>query len=196
MNDDNLLCYEMNGVPLPPEHGAPVRLIAPGWYGVANVKWLVRIEVTDRRFAGRFMARDYVTIREDTASGQHGLDLHERRHARAQVGAGQGDPSRQTDTRSSAPHGALRSPRCEVQIDDGPWTRRSSTRHRSRDRRLRVEVLVAELGDSRRRASTRSAPGRIDGTATSNQPPTIRPSPAGVTYWENNGQITRRVLIA
>jgi DMSO/TMAO reductase YedYZ molybdopterin-dependent catalytic subunit len=43
MNPNNLLCYEMNGEPLPPGHGAPVRLIAPGWYGVANVKWLSHI---------------------------------------------------------------------------------------------------------------------------------------------------------
>jgi DMSO/TMAO reductase YedYZ molybdopterin-dependent catalytic subunit len=40
MAPDNLLCFGMNGEPLPPEHGYPVRLIAPGWYGVANVKWL------------------------------------------------------------------------------------------------------------------------------------------------------------
>ena len=66
----NLLCYEMNGEPLPPDHGFPVRLIAPGWYGVANVKWLTRIEVTDHRFAGRFMARDYVQIREEQRNGQ------------------------------------------------------------------------------------------------------------------------------
>ena len=45
---DNLLVYEMNGAPLPAAHGCPVRLIAPGWYGVANVKWLTRIEVLDR----------------------------------------------------------------------------------------------------------------------------------------------------
>ena len=64
LSGDNLLCYEMNGVPLPREHGFPLRLIAPGWYGVANVKWLTRIEVMDQRFAGRFMAREYVTIRE------------------------------------------------------------------------------------------------------------------------------------
>ena len=38
-----LLCDEMNGEPLPPEHGFPVRLIAPGWYGVASVKCLTRI---------------------------------------------------------------------------------------------------------------------------------------------------------
>ena len=50
MNPDNLLCYEMNGAPLPAEHGFPLRLIAPGWYGVANVKWLTRIEVMDQRY--------------------------------------------------------------------------------------------------------------------------------------------------
>jgi DMSO/TMAO reductase YedYZ molybdopterin-dependent catalytic subunit len=55
LNGDNLLCYEMNGVPLPAEHGFPLRLIAPGCYGVANVKWLTRIEVMDQRYAGRFM---------------------------------------------------------------------------------------------------------------------------------------------
>jgi len=37
LSRDNILCYQMNGETLPPEHGFPVRLIAPGWYGVANV---------------------------------------------------------------------------------------------------------------------------------------------------------------
>jgi DMSO/TMAO reductase YedYZ molybdopterin-dependent catalytic subunit len=46
--DDVLVAYEMNGEPLPPDHGAPARLIVPGWVGVANVKWLGRIEVSDR----------------------------------------------------------------------------------------------------------------------------------------------------
>ena len=54
MSPNNLLCYEMNGAALPQPHGAPVRLIAPGWFGVANVKWLNRIEVRDTRFMGRF----------------------------------------------------------------------------------------------------------------------------------------------
>jgi DMSO/TMAO reductase YedYZ molybdopterin-dependent catalytic subunit len=60
----NLLCYEMNGEELPDAHGYPLRLIAPGWYGVANVKWLERIQLIDHRYQGRFMARDYVSIRE------------------------------------------------------------------------------------------------------------------------------------
>ena len=54
---------EMNGESLPLENGFPVRLIAPGWYGWPNVKWLTRIEVTDHRYAGNFMARDYVSPR-------------------------------------------------------------------------------------------------------------------------------------
>jgi DMSO/TMAO reductase YedYZ molybdopterin-dependent catalytic subunit len=70
MDPNILLCYEMNGEPLPASHGAPLRLLAPGWYGVANVKWLKRIEVIDTRFAGHFMARDYVTIREEQRDGQ------------------------------------------------------------------------------------------------------------------------------
>ncbi|TJW39674.1 MAG: sulfite oxidase, partial [Mesorhizobium sp.] len=49
-NPDNLLCYEMNGAALPAANGFPLRLIAPGWYGIANVKWLERIEVRDTRF--------------------------------------------------------------------------------------------------------------------------------------------------
>lgn len=60
----------MNGALLPREHGFPVRLIAPGWYGVANVNWLTHIEVRDERHQGRFTARDYVTVREGSQDGQ------------------------------------------------------------------------------------------------------------------------------
>ena len=47
MDSSVLLCYEVNGEPLPTAHGFPIRLVAPGWYGVANVKWLKRIEIRD-----------------------------------------------------------------------------------------------------------------------------------------------------
>lgn len=70
MNPENLLCYEMNGKPLPQANGYPVRLIAPGWYGIANVKWLKRIEIMNTRFMGRFMGRDYVTLRAEQRGGE------------------------------------------------------------------------------------------------------------------------------
>ena len=44
LRDDVLLAYEMNGEPLPPQHGFPLRLVVPGWYGMTNVKWLERID--------------------------------------------------------------------------------------------------------------------------------------------------------
>ena len=50
--DEVLLAYAMNGAPLAPQHGYPVRLIAPGWYGMAHVKWLVRIDVVTEPFTG------------------------------------------------------------------------------------------------------------------------------------------------
>jgi DMSO/TMAO reductase YedYZ molybdopterin-dependent catalytic subunit len=52
LREEPLLAYEMNGSPLLPQHGAPLRLIVPGWYGMAHVKWLSRITVLDRRFDG------------------------------------------------------------------------------------------------------------------------------------------------
>jgi sulfane dehydrogenase subunit SoxC len=52
MDGEVLLADEMNGAPLPPQHGAPVRLVAPGWYGMAQVKWLQRVTVLDRPFDG------------------------------------------------------------------------------------------------------------------------------------------------
>jgi len=52
MRDDVLVAYAMNGQPLLPQHGAPLRLVVPGWYGMASVKWLERIEAIDRAFDG------------------------------------------------------------------------------------------------------------------------------------------------
>jgi len=57
-----MLAYEMNGEPLPAAHGFPVRLIVPGWYGIAQVKWLQRIGLGADRLMTRFMAKDYVTL--------------------------------------------------------------------------------------------------------------------------------------
>ncbi|HEU4356743.1 MAG TPA: sulfite oxidase [Actinomycetota bacterium] len=49
---DVLLAYEVNGLPLPPQHGFPVRLLVPGWYGMTSVKWLRRITVVAEPFEG------------------------------------------------------------------------------------------------------------------------------------------------
>lgn len=57
-----LLAYRMNGQDLPAAHGAPVRLVVPGWYGMASVKWLTKIAVADRPFQGFWQTLDYSTF--------------------------------------------------------------------------------------------------------------------------------------
>ena len=120
MSPDNILCYEMNGAELPAPNGFPLRLIAPGWYGIANVKWLKRIEVRDRPFRNQFMARDYVTIREEEHNG-------ETVWAETSVGRAllKSAPARVTKKDNSyritgAAWGAPIA-KVEVKIDDGPW---------------------------------------------------------------------------
>ncbi|MGZ3425957.1 MAG: sulfite oxidase [Polyangia bacterium] len=60
MDPNVIVAIEMNGRPLPPEHGAPARLIVPGWYGMASVKWLARIAALTEPFEGWFQKQRYV----------------------------------------------------------------------------------------------------------------------------------------
>ncbi len=60
LDPDTMLVYEMNGEPLPAEHGFPVRLLVPGWYGVASVKWLVEIRGLEHPFDGYFQKQRYI----------------------------------------------------------------------------------------------------------------------------------------
>jgi sulfane dehydrogenase subunit SoxC len=65
-----LLAYEMNGAPLPPQHGFPLRLVVPGWYGMQNVKWLTRITVLEEPFEGYQNAVSYRLYNADGEPGE------------------------------------------------------------------------------------------------------------------------------
>ncbi len=60
MQNEVMLAYEMNDLPLLPQHGAPVRVVVPGWYGMASVKWLTRIEAIDSAFTGPQQVGSYM----------------------------------------------------------------------------------------------------------------------------------------
>jgi DMSO/TMAO reductase YedYZ molybdopterin-dependent catalytic subunit len=68
MHEGTLLALRMNGEPLTPSHGFPVRLLVPGWYGVASVKWLRRLEAIRVPFRGYFQTVKY-TVQRQGASG-------------------------------------------------------------------------------------------------------------------------------
>lgn len=70
LREDVLLAYAMNGQTLPAEHGHPLRLIVPRWYGMASVKWLVRIEAIDHAFDGVQQAHSYHFRKE---AGERGV---------------------------------------------------------------------------------------------------------------------------
>ena len=72
--DDVLLATHMNGEPLPPHHGYPLRAIVPGWYGAASVKWLDRITVTNEPDRGFFSTFDYAVF-EKTPAGEQLVPL-------------------------------------------------------------------------------------------------------------------------
>jgi hypothetical protein len=70
MKPEPLLAWALNGQPLGRDHGFPIRVIMPGWYGVANVKWLSEIRLQENRFLGNYQARWYRTVRAVGGSGE------------------------------------------------------------------------------------------------------------------------------
>ncbi len=187
-----LLCYEMNGAPLPSLHGAPVRLIAPGWYGVANVKWLERIEAVPTRYEGRFMGRDYVTMRK----AQHGADTVVRftsvghtllKSAPAKV-ARTGGQYRIVGAAWGAPVA-----RVEVSVDGGAW--QAATLEEGVGDTFAWTLWSLDWGTPT--PGEHTVTSRAVDTRGRVQPAMDDPVIAEkLTYWESNGQITRRVRIA
>jgi DMSO/TMAO reductase YedYZ molybdopterin-dependent catalytic subunit len=194
MDDRVLLCYEMNGKPLTFEHGHPVRLLVPGWYGIANVKWLTRIEVHDRRFMGKFMARDYVTLRGEKRGDE--TIWRETSVGRMNIKSMIGRVVRRKDG-SIRVHGAAWNDgtpfkAVELKIDEGQWaaTHIDRTNHEkygwtfwSYDWNKPVpgkHTLVCRASDTK---------GRVQPTADD---PRIA---LKKTYWEANEQLPREIEV-
>jgi DMSO/TMAO reductase YedYZ molybdopterin-dependent catalytic subunit len=70
MEENTLLAWDMNGVPLPKIHGYPLRLVVPGWVGSASTKWLHTLTVLDAPFKGTFMTSSYVMPKFQVEPGQ------------------------------------------------------------------------------------------------------------------------------
>jgi DMSO/TMAO reductase YedYZ molybdopterin-dependent catalytic subunit len=195
LDPDNLLCYEMNGAPLPDAHGGPLRLIAPGWYGVANVKWLTRIEVTDQRHAGRFMARDYVSIREEKRGADTVWTFSNVNHMRLKSAPAKVTRRRNRYSIMGAAWGAPVAD-VEVRIGKGPWLAADLDRPRGWRGRDGLAWTFWTLPWGRPPAGKYEITSRAFDFEGNVQPPPEDPYLASrVTYWENNGQITRTVLI-
>src|SRR5215813_2911495 len=189
----NLLCYEMNGQPLPAVNGAPLRLIAPRWYGISNVKWLTRIDVTDTRFEGPFMSQKYVTVRE--VPQKDGSSVM----TRTAVGKIliKSIPAKVTvqDGKYRIYGAAWGAPitKVEVRVDDGPW--KAATIDKGADQEFAWKFWHLDWASPA--AGEHKITSRAIDKAGNVQPAMDDPSIAKKqTYWEANGQITRTIKIA
>jgi DMSO/TMAO reductase YedYZ molybdopterin-dependent catalytic subunit len=190
MLPDVLVAYEMNGEPLNLYHGAPVRLVVPGWYGVANVKWLSQIHLQDRRYMGRFMARDYVTLSRREIGGVERWE--ERSVTKMQLKS-----SIIRVTRRGTSHTVtgfvlndgtpIRT--VEIKIDDGPWQPATidSDATRYSWKIFRYAWDDAAPGEHTLVSRVIDVNGQIQATAEQMPPKPSR--------WENYAQFPRRIVI-
>jgi len=189
----NLLCYEMNGQPLPAANGFPLRLIAPRWFGIANVKWLTRIEVTDARFEGPFQAQRYLTVREEPRPDGSTV------WTRTAVGRSllKSIPAKVTvqDGKYRIYGAAWGAPvaRVEVRVDDGPW--KTAVIDRGAEHEFAWKFWHLDWANPA--AGEHKITSRAVDKSGAVQPAKDDPHVAKRhTYWEANEQITRTIKIA
>lgn len=190
--DDVILCYEMNGKPLPAEHGFPVRLVVPGWYGIAWVKWIERIELRDRALKTRFMAKDYVTLRGREVNGKTVWEESlvgpmNVKSAVARVSREKGGLKVSGAAWSEHPIKAV-----EVSIDGGPWQAAKMLEGPDLPYTWRFWALDwkdAKSGEHTIVSRATDVKGNVQPTP---EDPLIKNKK---TYWEANAQWPRKVKV-
>ena len=124
LSAEPFLAYALNGEPITKHQGFPLRLIVPGWYGVANVKWLSEIHVQEEQYLGKFQARWYRTLKGEMIDGE--MKWKETAVTHMQLKSfiarvtkdGSGHKAFGVVLNDGTP---LRS--VEVRVDNGPWER-------------------------------------------------------------------------
>lgn len=127
MKPEPLLAYALNGEPLTREQGFPVRLLMPGWYGVANVKWLAEVHLQEDRYLGNYQARWYRSVvgvggtGEDNDPGTQWVETEiTRMHLKSVIARvrkkGGGYEVLGYVLNDGTPLKSV-----EVQVDNGPW---------------------------------------------------------------------------
>lgn len=191
MRDDTMLAYELNGEPLSLNQGAPLRVIVPGWYGVAQVKWLNQIHVQADRFMGKFMAREYVTLTaeqvgESVKYTETSITRIQLKSAITRVTRGGGHHTIHGFALTDGT--PLRS--VEVKVDDGPWEAATLD---SRNTKYSWKLFAY------RWEGAGSGEHTIVSRATDtngNVQPVLEDLAEKRTSWENNAQFARTVMIS
>ena len=190
MRPENMLAFEMNGEPLPHYHGKPVRLVVPGWYGVANVKWINQIHVQDTRYMGRFMGRDYVTLKRSNVGGverwvENSVTAMNLKSAIVRVI----EDNAQHRIQGFVLNDGTPIASVEIKIDDGPWQRAELN---PRNTKYSWKLFQYNWEDAL--AGEHTIVSRVT-DVNGNVQPTNEELPEKVSFWEDFGQFPRRVTI-
>ena len=196
LQDEVMLAWEVNGKPLDEVHGLPLRLVVPGWFGIAWVKWLNRVDVLDRRFMGKWMAREYVTIRGEEHPGEP-TNWRETSVCNMNVKSITARVVRRPDGMHRITGAAWSDgtplKRVEVRIDDGPWRLAVIEKKPVRDRFTwsfwRLDWKDATPGEHTVVSRAIDEDGRVQ---PSSEDPDIQ---LKRTYWDANQQWVRRIRL-
>ena len=190
MRPENMIAFEMNGEPLPHYHGKPVRLLVPGWYGIANVKWLTQMHVQNTRYMGRFMGRDYVTLKKIDVGGEerwveNSVTTMNLKSSIIRVSEMGGRYRIQGFVLNDGT--PLQS--VEVKVDDGPW---ESAQFNPRSTKYSWKLFSYDWNNATPGEHTIvSRVTDINGNVQATQ----EELPEKVSYWEDYGQFPRTVRI-
>jgi DMSO/TMAO reductase YedYZ molybdopterin-dependent catalytic subunit len=122
LSAEPFLAWALNGAPLSRHQGAPLRLLVPGWYGVANVKWLSEIHPQEEKYVGKYQTRWYRTVRTEMVDGELKVSETEVTHMQlksfvARVTAdGSAHKVLAVVLNDGTPIKSV-----EIKVDDGPW---------------------------------------------------------------------------
>jgi DMSO/TMAO reductase YedYZ molybdopterin-dependent catalytic subunit len=158
-----LLAYAMNGEALPIQHGYPLRLIVPGWYGVASVKWLTEIEVVSEAFDGYFQTGKYFYEWErDGKMVREPVTLQRVRALITAPGPDEEVAPGGLVIRGVAWSGAAAIARVDVSVGDGAWQEARLVGQRNRNcwQRWELHTRLVEQGVTRIRARATDLAGR------------------------------------
>jgi DMSO/TMAO reductase YedYZ molybdopterin-dependent catalytic subunit len=182
----------MNGEPLTRHQGFPLRLLVPGWYGVANVKWLSSIHAQEDQYLGKFQARWYRTLKGEMIDG-------EMKWTEAAITRMQLKSFIARVTRGAGSHKVLGvvlndgTPlkSVEVSVDDGPWqsaTLDPATRGKYSWKLFTYAWQGASPGEHTLVSRVTDITGKVQ--------PTAADLATKKTFLEDNSQVPRKLMIS
>jgi len=192
VSSEAFLAWALNGEPLTRHQGSPLRLLVPGWYGMANVKWLAHVHAQEDAYLGKFQARHYRTLRGETIDGEvkwteAGITTMQPKSFLARVTKN----ASQHTVLGVVLHDGTPLKSVEVRIDDGPWqaaTIDPATREKYSWKLFRYAWNNATAGEHTLVSRVIDASGRVQ--------PTSEELETKKTFLEDNSQYPRKVTIA